>query len=313
MRVARFFPPGGPEKLMIEDEPIPTIAADEVLIEVFGIGIVWSELTWPIYQNPDGTYITHIPGHDFAGVVREVGSGIFSDDIDVGSEVIAFTSKRDNEGGLAGYAKAHLDEVVLAPKSLDLVEAASVPLSALTAWQALFDHGKLEKGQKLLVTGAAGGTGVWAVQFGKMAEATVVGTASSERSFEIVESLGIDQVIDYKTHQLDEVVQDVDVILDTVGGETMQQCLKVLKKDGTYISITNPNAAEQAATMDRKGLFFIWSANTEQMRKIVGLIDDGKLKVFVDSVFEFDDVRKAFETGAAGHVHGKIVVKGPGK
>src|SRR5271170_2064203 len=208
MKVLRYHPPGGPDKLQYAEEPIPLGLKDgEMLITVAAVGVIWTELYWPIYQKPDGSYVTHIPGHDFSGTVEKTGPGFEGSEIQIGSEVIAFTSKRQAEGALAEYAKSDLTQTVLKPKSLSLVNAASLPLSALT---------DLKAGQRLLVTGAAGGTGIWAVQMGKMVGAHVIGTASSQRSFELLKSFGIDEIVDYKTAQLDEVVKDIDVVLDTV-------------------------------------------------------------------------------------------------
>jgi NADPH:quinone reductase-like Zn-dependent oxidoreductase len=165
MKVVRFFPPGGPEKLQIQEESIPQeVKENEVLIKVYAVGIIWPELAWPIYQSSDGSYTSHIPGHDFSGVVTKLGTGTHSSGLTIGSEVYAFTSRRNHEGALAEYAKADIDQVVLKPRNLSFTEAAAVPLSALTAWQALVDHGNLEKDQRLLITGAAGGTGVFAVR-----------------------------------------------------------------------------------------------------------------------------------------------------
>lgn len=310
MKVLRYHPPGGPDKLQYAEEPIPLDLKDgEMLIKVAAVGVIWTELYWPIYQKPDGEYYTHIPGHDFSGTVEKIGPGFEGSEIRIGSEVIAFTSKREVEGALAEYAKSDLTQTVLKPKSLSLVEAATVPLSALTAWQALFDHAGLKAGQKLLVTGAAGGTGIWAVQIGKMAGAHVVGTASSSRSFELLKSFGVDEIVDYKNAQLDQVVKDVDVVLDTVGGAALDQSLKTLKKGGVLININDPTCAEKAQPMGVTGTFFIVSMNVEQMSKINGLIDNGTLRTVVDSVFPFDEARNAYEKGASGNVHGKIVVK----
>ena len=310
MKVLRYHPPGGHDKLQYAEEPIPSDLKDgEMLIKVAAVGVIWTELHWPIYQKQDGDYYTHIPGHDFSGTVEKIGPGFDGSEIRIGSEIIAFTSKREVEGALAEYAKSDLTQTVLKPKSLSLIDAATVPLTALTAWQALFDHAGLKTGQKLLVTGAAGGTGIWAVQIGKMAGAHVVGTASSPRSFELLKSFGIDEMVDYKRDQLDEVVKDVDVVLDTVGGTALDQSLKTLKKGGVLININDPTCVEKAKPLGVTGTFFIVSMNVEQMSKINGLIDDGILRTVVDSVFSFAEARKAYETGASGNVHGKIVVR----
>jgi NADPH:quinone reductase-like Zn-dependent oxidoreductase len=135
MKAIRFHAPGGPEKLKLALEPIPTIGKNEVLIKVRAVGLIWPELSWPIYQKENGEYITHIPGHDFSGIITEIGSGTDSSfDLKVGDEVIAFTSRRNHDGGMAEYAVSDIDQVIPKPKNLDFIESAAVPLSALTAW-----------------------------------------------------------------------------------------------------------------------------------------------------------------------------------
>ena len=147
------------------------------------------------------------------------------------------------------------------------------------------------------------------MQMGKMAGAHVIGTASSQRSFELLKSFGIDEIVDYKTAQLDEVVEDIDVVLDTVGGTALDQSLKTLKKGGMLININYPSCADKAKPLGVTAVFFIVSMNTEQMSKINRLIDDGTLRTVVDSVFPFSEARKAYDKGASGNRHGKIVVK----
>lgn len=308
MRVVRFYPPGGPEKLQLATEPVPSqLGHGEMLIKVHGVGVIWPELTWPIYQNPDGSYLNHIPGHDFSGIVTKVGPGFEGSDIEPGSEVYAFTSIRNHEGGMAEYTIADLQSTVPKPQNLTFPEAATVPLSALTAWQALFDHAHLQKGQKLLVTAAAGGTGMFAVQLGKMVGAHVIGTASDPRSLEMLQEFGVDQIIDYKKVDPTHAVQDVDVVLNCVAG-TFNQCLKLVKKTGIIIDISEYRAEELAREQGLQAKFFIVSVNVAQLREITKLLEQGTLKTVVDSVFPMEKVRDAFEHGMKGHVHGKIVV-----
>jgi len=309
MKVVRFYPPGGAEKLRYETEPVPTqLEKGQMLVKVHAVGLIWTELHWPIYQQPDGTYVSHIPGHDFSGVVTEVGPGFEDSDIRPGSEIYAFTRERKFEGAMAEYAKADLPQAMLKPRNLSFVEAASVPLSALTAWQALYDHASLRSGQKLLVTGAAGATGVFAVQLGRVTGAHVIGTASSPRSFELLQNFGVNEVVNYKESQLEEAVKDVDVVFDTVGGDVLKQCLKVVRKGGVVINIVDYNAGELARQQGVQGKFFIVEMHADQLARITELIEKGVLRTVVDSVFPLDQAREAFEHGAAGHAHGKIVV-----
>lgn len=309
MKVVRYYPPGGPEKLRFQDEPMPPkVKESEVLIKVHAVGLIWPELTWSIYQNSVGDYISHIPGHDFSGVVVEVGPGTGSSGLKPGSEVVAFTSRRNHEGAMAEYAKADIDQVLPKPKNLNFVEAASVPLSALTAWQALFKHGNLQRGQRLLVTGAAGGTGVFAVQFARNIGAYVIGTGSSPSSREILEELGVDQFVDYKTQDLKTTVGEVDLVLECVGGKTFEDTLPVVKKDGFIVSINEVNCEKIAEQKGVRGKFFIVSMNAEELATITELIESGKVKTFVDKTFALESTQEAFKEAALGHVHGKAII-----
>jgi NADPH:quinone reductase-like Zn-dependent oxidoreductase len=317
MQAVRHHPPGGTEKLRFVQEDIPEIDDDEILVKVHAASVIWMELYWDIYKKEDGTYKTPILGEDYSGVIAKVGSKVPPNSgLQVGTEVMAFMSKafptkRSIDGGMAGYAKAHFSKMVPKPRSLSFTDAASVPLSALTAWQGLFDHAKIRAGQTILVTGAAGPTAIWAVQIGKMVGARVIATASSERSFELLKSFGVDQVLNYKEVKLDSALENVDVVFDSVGGDTTKQALNALSKDGTLISIVDKTACDLSKESGQRVVFFIVDMNAEQLAKIGDLIDENKLKPVVDSVFDFDDVVKAFKRGETGHSHGKIVLKGP--
>lgn len=311
MKVIRYYPPGGPSKLSYQDEPLPrALKDDELLIRVAAVGVIWPELHWPIYQGPDGQYKNHIPGHDFSGTVTEIGPGVAAKStIRPGSEVIAFTSKREAEGAMAEYAISNLSQTVLKPQEINFVEAASVPLTALTAWQAFFDHAEVKPGQKLLVTGAAGATGLWGVQVGKLLGAHVIGTASSERSFEVLKDLGIDEIIDYKKTNLEDAVWDIDLVFDTIGGKVLHQCFKVIKREGTIVNIVDYDAEEQGKALGLNSKFFIVSMNVEQMEKINEHLASKKFRPVIDSVFPLEDAAKAFEHGMKGHCQGKVVLK----
>jgi NADPH:quinone reductase-like Zn-dependent oxidoreductase len=173
----------------------------------------------------------------------------------------------------------------------------------------LFDHAKLRAGQTILVTGAAGPTAIWAVQIGKMVGARVIGTASSQESFELLRSFGVDQILNYKEVILHDVLENVDVVFDTVCGDTTRQALKVLKKDGMLLHLVGKPPEDIGK--DPRVVFFIVDMDAGQLTEIAHLIDDGRLKPVVDSVFDFHDVVRAFKKGETGHAHGKIVLKGP--
>ncbi|UKZ79439.1 hypothetical protein TrVFT333_007194 [Trichoderma virens FT-333] len=303
MQAWHHHPPGGTEKLKIVQVNIPEIDDDEVLVKVHAAGLIWMELYWQLYEKEDGTYKTPIPGEDYSGVIVKVGSKVPKEKrLEVGTEVMvfvtkAFSSKRSTDGGMAEYAKAHFSRMIRKPQSLSHVEAASVPLSALTAWQGLFDYAKLQAGQTLLVAGGTGPTALWAIQMGKMVGARVIATAASEQSFKLLKSLNVDEVINYKEVKLESALENIDVVFNAVGDETTKQALKVVSKDGIIVNIVDTTVGD---------------LSKESLTKICNLLEEGKLKAVIGGVFEFSDAVNAFKQGETGHAHGKIVVKGPG-
>jgi NADPH:quinone reductase-like Zn-dependent oxidoreductase len=196
------------------------------------------------------------------------------------------------------------------PVNVSLAEAATIPLSALTAWQALFARHKLQKDQKLLITAGAGGTGIFAVQFAKSIGAYVVATGSAARSKELLEQFGVDEFIDYKKTSLPEAVQDIDFVLDCVGEKVIDDCLKVVKKDGVVVSIACVDVGERAAQQGLEADFFIVKMDAEQLKRIIRMIESGIVKPVLDRTFPLEQTQKAFETGGqgGGAAHGKFVI-----
>ena len=211
MKAIRIHGRGGPDHLVYEDAPQPHPGPGEVVVRVYATAIIATELSWPeTYQNKAGSERTlPIPGHDLSGMVVEIGPGITT--LTRGSEVYALTAF-DREGAEADYTIALASELAPKPRTLDYVQAAAVPLSALTAWQALFDHASLVAGQTVLIHGAAGGVGVFAVQLAQLAGAYVIATASA-RNRDFLRELGASAVIDYSTEHFEQVVHDVDLVL----------------------------------------------------------------------------------------------------
>jgi NADPH:quinone reductase-like Zn-dependent oxidoreductase len=199
-------------------------------------------------------------------------------------------------------------EVVLKPKSVDHVQAAAISLAALTAWQAMFDTTGLSAGQKVLIHGAAGGVGSFAVQLAKWKGAHVIGTASG-RNQSFLRELGVDEPIDYEKTLFEDVVHDVDVVLDTIGGDTQKRSWKVLKNGGILVSIISPPSAEEAAKHGvRQGYVFV-QPNASQLAEIAKLVDSGRLKPVVETVLPLAEARRAQEQSETGHTRGKIVLK----
>jgi len=307
MKAIRVHGRGGPDHLSYDDAPKPQAGPGEVLARVGATAVIATELTWDeTYQTPDGDpRPLPIPGHDLAGVVAEVGLGVT--DFAVGAEVYALTAF-DRDGAEAEYTIALPYELAPKPQTLDMVQAAAVPLAALTAWQALFIHAHLSKGQTALIHGGAGGVGSYAVQLARWAGARVITTASA-RHHDFLRSLGADQVIDYTTTPFEEVVHDVDVVFDTVGGEALARSWQVVKNGGVVVSVVSPRPADDPTRTRAQFVWFIVEPSGEQLRAIGDLIDAGQIQPIVSQVFPLAEAREAWETASSGHAQGKIVLR----
>ena len=297
---------GGPQQLVYEDAEKPFLDPGDALVRVIASSITKDELSWPpTYKTKDGQVrLPTIPGHEFAGIVEAASPDVV--DVRVGDEVYGLASFYRN-GSAAEYVAVAASDVAPKPKTLDFEQAASVPLAGLTAWQALFDHGKLAAKQKVLIHGAAGGVGTFAVQLAHWKGAYVIATASESHA-DFLRELGADQVIDYEKDKFEEIVKDVDLVLDTVGGDLVERSRLVLSPTGMLITIVESLPTEGAAERTRE-LFFIVEPNRNELIELGKLIDAGQLKTIIAEVFPLDDARKAFEKGLAGHVRGKIVLR----
>jgi NADPH:quinone reductase-like Zn-dependent oxidoreductase len=212
-------------------------------------------------------------------------------------------------GSAAEFIAIRAADLAPKPHSLNFDQAAAVPLAGLTAWQALFYHAQIEKGKRVLIHGAAGGVGTYAVQFANWKGAEVIATASAKHH-DFLGELGASKVIDYTHERFEEKVQDVDVVLDTIGGGTEQRSWSVLRRGGILIGIVGPVAAEKAGPRSGvRGAFFIVEPSRTQLIEMGHLIDKGTLRVVVRTVLPLARAREAFEQGLAGHGRGKIVLQ----
>jgi NADPH:quinone reductase-like Zn-dependent oxidoreductase len=210
-------------------------------------------------------------------------------------------------GAFAEFAIVKTEEASLAPKSLDAVHAAAVPVAALTAWQALFDHANLEFGQTVLIHGASGSVGSMAVQLAKWKGAHVIATAS-ESNREYVGAFGADEFIDYKSERFEDIVSDADVVFDTVGGDTQERSFGVLKPGGILVSVVSPPSEEKAKAAGVRAMVMGVQPNGKRLSEIAALFDDGILKTLVENKFPLADAAKAMELSAKGGARGKIVL-----
>src|SRR5215467_6908105 len=237
-------------------------------------------------------------------LVRIHATGVFA----TGAEVSAMLGY-GRDGAEADYTIALPDELAPKPHALDHVQAAAVPLSALTAWLALFEHARLEAGQTALIHGGAGGVGVFAVQLARWAGAQVIATASA-RNRDFLHELGASVVIDYSAERFEEVVHNIDVVFDLVGGETLARSWQVLKPGGVLVSVVSPQPpADVTKGHDARFAWFIVEPNRELLIQIGALIDAGQLRPIIDAVFPLSQARQAYEQGTKGHMRGKIVLR----
>jgi NADPH:quinone reductase-like Zn-dependent oxidoreductase len=307
MKAVRMHAYGGPEVLVYEDVPQPAPAAGEVLLKVYATALN------PIDHSTRAGYMQGIVqvqfpftlGADLAGVVEAVGEGVSK--FAVGDAVYGFSNMM-RQGAYAEYAIVSEGEIAPKPSSVDFVTAAAVPLAGLTAWQGLFDAGGLQAGQTVLIHGAGGGIGSFAVQFARVKGARVFGTASGSKR-DLLKELGVEEAIDYTSTNFEDVVRDIDLVFDTVGGDLARRSLAVLKPGGTYISCAGQPDAEEAAKQGKSARFMFTQINPDQLSEIARLIDAGVVKPVVSQVLPLAETRRAHELISAGHLRGKIVLQ----
>lgn len=304
MKAARVQQWGGSDAVQIETVEIPTLAApDEVLIRVHASSI--NPVDWKIREG----YLSKIVklpatlGWDVSGEVVEVGAGVTH--VQPGDAVYAMIQVRG--GAYAEYAVVKAVEVAHKPQSLDFLQAAAVPLVALTAWQAL-EPANIQPGQQVLIHAAAGGVGSVAVQLAKLKGASVIGTASqSNEAF--TRELGVDEFIDYRSVKFEHVVRDVDVVIDTVGDETLERSHQVVKRGGMLVTLTGQFNEAKVAQYGIETCGVSVVPNPDQLAEIARLIDAGQLKIHISQVFPLEQVREALDLSQTGHVRGKIALK----
>lgn len=290
----------------ITDVPAPEIAADSVLIAVHAASVnpIDNILRAGYLKDMIPLKFPHVMGYDVSGVVTEVGADVTK--FKVGDAVFA-RANQDDAGALAEVARVKESELALKPANITHAEAASIPLTGLTAWQALVDKAGLKEGQQVLIHAGSGGVGTLAIQIAKHLGAFVATTVSA-RNAELVTALGADVVIDYHEQDFTDIVSDYDVVFDMSGGDVMKDSFKVLKKGGHLVSIKGQDEDDLAAQYGVKFDWFFMEPNGDQLTKLAQMITDGDLKPVIDSTFSFADAAKAYDKLAEGHAVGKIVV-----
>jgi len=312
MKAIRIHRHGGPEVLEYEEAPRPEPGEGEVLVRVRAAGV--NPVDWKIREGYLQSALRHslplIPGWDLSGTVERVGPG--AGRFARGDAVYARPDVA-RDGAYAEYTVVRASELARKPRSLGPVEAAAVPLAALTAWQALFEapapftSAGLERGQTVLVHGAAGGVGTFAVQLAKWRGARVIATGSGGNEG-FLRELGADDFIDYRRRRFEDSVRGVDVVLDTVGGETQERSWSVLAPGGVLVSIVSPPSPEDALAHGVRTGFVFTQSLAAQLDQIAELVDAGAVRPVIADVLPLARARMAQELSRTGHVRGKIVL-----
>jgi NADPH:quinone reductase-like Zn-dependent oxidoreductase len=298
---------GGSEELIYEEAPKPAPGTGDALVRVYACAITPYELSWSAtYTTRDGgDRLPSIPGHELSGVVETVAPDVT--DVMPGDAVYALTDFW-RDGAAADYVVVHAGDLAPKPTNLTHTQAAAVPLSALTAWQAFFDHADLSSGQRVLIHGAGGGVGTYAVQLARWRGAHVIGTAR-QNDTPFLRELGADEVIDYTAVRFEEKVRDLDVVLDTVGGDTLERSWQVLRAGGVLVTIAGDAPADKASQYGVRGVDFIVKPSRAQLIEIARLIEAGAIRPIVEATFPLEQARAAFERGLSGHNRGKLVLQ----
>ncbi|MFE3673337.1 NADP-dependent oxidoreductase [Streptomyces goshikiensis] len=290
----------------VTDVPVPAVGPRDVLIEVRAAGVnPVDHLIVKGFLSTGEPSRPLVIGNELAGVVTQVGAE--ASRFAVGDEVFSRVDPRVG-GAFAEYVAVDESLVAAKPSRLTFEEAASLPLVALTALQALTEQADVRSGTRVLIHGGAGGVGSAAVQIAKQLGAEVVATAGSG-SVELVRELGADRVIDYRTEKFEEVVSDVDVVLDTIGGETQERSFGVLKSGGTLVSIVAvPDAEAKKARWNVEARSFFMRPQGEQLAHLAGLVESGQLRPIVETVFPLDEASEALQKVERGGARGKTVI-----
>jgi NADPH:quinone reductase-like Zn-dependent oxidoreductase len=307
MQAVRIHSYGTSDVLTYEEAPRPIPGEGEALLRVhattinpFDIGVRSGYMADYFNFN-----LPLILGTDVSGVVEDLGPGANS--FTPGDAVYSRTGVY-RDGTYAEYAIANAGEIAAKPKSLDHVHAAAIPHVALTAWQALYELADVSEGQTVLIHGAAGGVGHIAVQLAKLRGAKVIGTASV--NFDLLDSLGVDQAINYADTSFEDVVQDVDVVLDTIGGDTQARSWSILKRGGILVSTVEAPSEDVAAEHGvRQALVLTSPPVGETLTKLAQLVDAGQIQPVVSNVLPLEEAKQAQQIVEGKHARGKIVLQ----
>ncbi|MEP7286209.1 MAG: NADP-dependent oxidoreductase [Chloroflexota bacterium] len=306
MQAVRVHQYGGPDQLQLEPIPLPEPQAGDVLVRVCAAGVLPADCKTRqgFFKDFRPVIFPYIPGSTLAGIVEEVGPSVTT--FQKGQAVFG----RSTKGAYAEYTPVSVETLALCPETLSFADAATISGGATVAWTALFENGGLQAGQRVLIHGAAGGVGLFAVQFARWKGAHVIGTASPA-NVDFVRSLGAETVIDYTSCAFEDVAHDVDIVLDTVGGDTLQRSMNVVKPGGIVISLLEQPSHEKAqecgirATMNAVSFPY---PSSSLLETIAQLMADGVVKTVVAKEFSLHEVQEAHELCETGHGRGRIIL-----
>jgi NADPH:quinone reductase-like Zn-dependent oxidoreductase len=306
MKAVRIHSYGDSSQLIYEDAPLPSILPDEVLVKVHSAGV--NPVDWKIrnghHGNPGAYTLPLILGWDVAGTIERTGPLVRS--FRTGDAVFAHPDGSRN-GAYAQYVAVRGFELAHAPMNIALQVSAGIPLASQTAWMAIFEKGNLQEGQRILIHGASGGVGIFAIQFAKLANAHVIATTSS-KNIDLVKSLGADEVIDYKSEDFSKKVSGVDLVFDTIGGDTQSRSWQVIRKGGILVSIVGVDE-KAAGKFDVHTASFHMVSNGARLQQIGALVDTGLVRVIIGKEFPLSEARAAHELSESGHAIGKIILR----
>jgi NADPH:quinone reductase-like Zn-dependent oxidoreductase len=308
MKAVRINAFGGSDQVQLENVGAPVIGKDEALVSVRAAGV--NPIDWMIREkiyNPEGT--DRVPltlGQDFSGVIEKIAPGTDTE-LRPGDEVFG-----EAWGTFADYVAVPVSDLVRKPRTISFATAASIPMPGLTAWQLVHAPyrgaaGAL-RGKRFLIHGASGGVGSFAAQFAKLEGAEVIATASPT-SFDYLEEIGVDRVIDYHNERFENLVKGIDVVVDPQGGDVQVRSWNVLRKGGTLINLIGEIDGERAKQAGVKTIEFEMRYDVNDLRKIIQLVEAGKVRPHISKVLPIEQARHALDLNQQGQSHGKIILK----
>ncbi len=306
MKAVRAHTRGGPEALRYEDAPVPEVGASEVLVEVHAAAVTPGELAWDeTWRSADGADRTPvIPSHEFSGVITQVGGDVSS--LTPGSQVYGLIDF-NHDGAAAEFVSLPQEAVAPRPVRLSHVESAALPLAALTAWQALSDHARLQPGERAFIQGGAGGVGSLAVQFAKALGAEVTATASEDDE-PLVKTLGADRVVRSVSAALSPGEPLFDVLLNTFGGPVPEESYGLVRPGGRLVTLAEPPDQSMTERHAIQGIFFIVASDRDELRRIADLAEQGELRTVIARTLPLADAAIAYGPPPAPRRPGKTVL-----